>query len=231
MGRSNEFLELYKQLEQVAISVYNMPADGSAISRLERLSQFAAEKRKIKYCREVRALLQHNPKINNEFPVEPSAAMINLIKDLLIKIERPPRCINNATLIGNILTADYDDKIIPIMKKMRERGFAHVPIIENGLVTGVFSENTIFSYMLDEKVMTIDEDMCVRHFINYLPFKSHNSIGFRFLKANSLIIDAEKMFINAFKGNRRIAMIFLTEHGLPHEKLLGILTPLDVLGV
>ena len=64
MNNTDLFLDLYKQLEQTAVSVYGLPADGTAVSKLERFNEYKSIRAELKYCREVRALLTHNPKID-----------------------------------------------------------------------------------------------------------------------------------------------------------------------
>ena len=40
MNRTEEFLELYKQLESAAVASYNFPEDGSAVRRLSNMKIF-----------------------------------------------------------------------------------------------------------------------------------------------------------------------------------------------
>ena len=75
MNNTELFLDLYKQLEQSAVLVYGFPSDGTAVSRLERVNQFKTMKSELKYCREVRALLVHNPRINGDFAVVPNKSL------------------------------------------------------------------------------------------------------------------------------------------------------------
>ena len=94
MNNADEFLDLYKRLEQASIRVFDFPTDGTAISRLEKLPQYQEIRQELKYCREVRALLSHNPKIEDEYTVEPSEAMITLIESFLPRSSHPKRASN-----------------------------------------------------------------------------------------------------------------------------------------
>ena len=59
MDTTEEFLELYKQLEDIAVKRYNYPEDGKAVLNLEKRPEFRNIKAELSYCREVRMLLLH----------------------------------------------------------------------------------------------------------------------------------------------------------------------------
>ena len=230
MGRTDDFIDLYKQLEQAAIDIYGFSPDGRAVSELERMRQYEDIKRELKYCRDVRNLLSHNEKIGEEYAVEPSAAMVELIRDTIYRVENPGRCYEFATKHPNIMTASVDDFALQTMRLMSERGFSHLPIVGGGVVRAVFSVGTPFSYMLDHGAMELNEETRLGYFARYLPINMHTTESFRFLGRYTLLSDAEKLFMDSLKQARRIAMLFITEHGKPGEKLLGIITPHDIMG-
>ena len=91
MTKTETFIELYKQLEELAVSRYGYPPDGRAVYQLERRTEFRSLKEELNYCREVRNLLQHRPRIGESFPVEPSGAMLELLRTVIAKVEDPPR--------------------------------------------------------------------------------------------------------------------------------------------
>ncbi|WP_411328773.1 hypothetical protein [Anaerofustis stercorihominis] len=44
------------------------------------------------------------------------------------------------------------------------------------------------------------------------------------------MIEIEDMLYNAYKRNERIGAIFITENGKENERLIGLITPYDVIG-
>ena len=230
MSRADEFLDLYKQLEQAAIDIYGFSPDGRAVSELERMRQYDDIRRELKYCREVRNFLSHNEKIDDKYSVEPSESMLSLLQCTINRVENPGRCYEFSTKHPNILTATTDDFALPMMRLMSERGFSHVPVVENGAVKSVFSASTPFSYVLEHGTVSLTEETRISHFAQYLPMSKHTAESFRFLGRNTLLSDAEVIFMDSLKQARRIAMLFITEHGKRDEKLLGILTPHDLMG-
>ncbi len=83
--RVDTFLNEYKRLERIAVDRYGFPDDGTAVSKLEKQSEFRKYKAELSYCREVRNLLQHNPKLADSFAVEPSDEMIRLLMQTIEK--------------------------------------------------------------------------------------------------------------------------------------------------
>lgn len=229
MERTERFLDLYKQLEQSAIDTYGFPADGTAISKLEKVPYFADIRADLKYCREVRALLSHNPKVDGDYAVEPGEGMIALLESLLQRLDAPATCLEVAKKKQTLLTAAPNDYAIPLLRKMNEKGYSNVPVLdEDGRVICVFSENVLVKYLLGKNPI-FNEETRVRHLVRSASVTGQSG-RVRFLAASSPLFDAEAVFSAKFKKNERIQIVILTEHGSADEPMLGLLTPWDVLG-
>ena len=113
---------------------------------------------------------------------------------------------------------------------MNEKTYSHVPVIENKKLIGVFSENTIFSYLVENHIIATDEDIPIREFEELIPVDRHASEYFEFVPRDTLVIDIEEMFQNGLKENKRISVIFVTETGKRSESLLGLITPWNLAG-
>ncbi len=224
------FLDKYKELEALAVNAYGLAPDGSAISQLERKSEFRSIKAELAYCREVRNLLQHNPKVGNEFAVEPSSNMIELLADTIEKVRNPQKISEIAIPINEVYWKTIEDLVYPTMQDMKKNIYTHVPILKDGKVTGVFSDNTLFAYILEDGIIGIDEGTKFTDLGEHISIKNHPSEIFMFAKFHARVSQIEDLFEEAFQRNERIGMIFLTENGNEHEKLRGIITPWDVLG-
>ncbi|WP_411328772.1 hypothetical protein [Anaerofustis stercorihominis] len=158
MNRTEEFLQLYKKLEQTAVMEYNFPKDGKSISRLINLKCYKHIRRELEYCKEIRNILQHNPKVNDEYAIEPSNAMIELLSNILKQIETPKKAIEFAVDYNDIIKAYIGDNVTDFMNKMDNKKISHIPIMnENGIVRGVFGENTVFQCVLDEGIDEIND--------------------------------------------------------------------------
>lgn len=230
MNRTEEFLDLYKQLEELAIKRYGYPDDGKAVLNLQKRTEFRNIHTELGYCREVRNLLQHKPKVAGSYAVTPSDEMIALLKETANKVKNPPRARDIAISISSILYKTMDDYVRPTMIEMQKNVFTHIPILQDGIVVGVFSENTVFSYLIDEGIIGIEGDTKFSDLKEYLPLEKHRSESFRFVPQH---IEAEKvrlLFEKALEEQDRIGLVFTTRTGKSDEPLLGIITAWDIAG-
>ncbi len=74
------FIDEYKKLEAIVSAQYNLSDSKSAVWFLEQRPEYRAIKSELAYCREVRNVLTHNPKVRNQYAVVPSDEMITLLK-------------------------------------------------------------------------------------------------------------------------------------------------------
>ena len=118
MSKTELFLDKYKQLEETVRKKFG---GAGSVSRLETLPEFRRMSAKIKYCRELRNILQHNPKLNGEWGVEVNDRMISFLDELILMIKKPPRICDNAIGIKDILYAKLGSSVLDTMKIMKQR--------------------------------------------------------------------------------------------------------------
>lgn len=232
--RTEEFIDLYKQLEvAIETSYEGCPQDiGRAVSWL--LSDKSAPKleyglaKRLKMCKNVRDALSHIPQKNGEYPVVPSEAMLQVLRDVLEQVERPPRARDYCVLTQDVFSVSMQDKIRPAMKRMVERSFTYVPVLEDDRVAGVFSENTLLSYVSSDTVVGIDTDDTFSALEALLPLGKHDSEMFGFVAMDDPISTVVDLFLKAMERGERLGMLFVTANGREGEKLLGILTAWDM---
>ena len=124
-----------------------------------------------------------------------------------------------------------NDNVLPTMMEMQEKVYTHIPILQDGIVIGVFSENTVFSYLADEQIVEIADNMRFSDLSEYLPVEKHRAESFRFVGQTKLISEIRAIFEDALSKQDRIGLIFITKSGNPKEPLLGILTAWDIAAV
>ncbi|MBQ9885413.1 MAG: CBS domain-containing protein [Lachnospiraceae bacterium] len=229
MTKSDLFLEKYKELEMAAVAAYHLKEDGRAIAELERMERFADIQTKLFYCRNVRNLMQHNISFPESFTIEPTDEMIELLSDTIYRIKNPTKCLTIATKFKDIYWRTMDSHVVNTMRAMKENGYSHVPILANNKVAGIFSENSVFNYLLSNDVPALSEDLRFKDIKDFLSLQGRKSHRYIFVDRNTYLPEAEEIFENAFRKGERIAMILITENGSPRDKLLGVVTALDIL--
>ena len=54
---------------------------------------------------------------------------------------------------------------------------------------------------------------------------------YKFVSRYITIYEAEGIFKQGVERGRRFEVLLITEHGKPHQKLIGIVTPIDIMKV
>lgn len=230
MDNTEIFLDKYKQLENIAINEFKLPPDGSAVAKLEKRSEFKDIKYELNYCREVRNLLQHNQRLDEEFAVQPGQKMIELLDMVIDRIKNPVRCMDIAIPYNDLLWKSMEDMVMPTIKIMNDRNISHVPILQDRRVIGDFSDNCVFPYLLGDEKCHIDANTRFKDLKEYLDLDSHPSEVFKFVPYDEKLTKVERLYEEARTAHERIGLVFLTENGRPDERLLGVLTSWIIIG-
>ncbi len=228
--RSDEFIDLYKQLEDELEAKYSGKKRSSSSVVFEYIKSIdsAPVRDELNVCREIRNLIAHTADIGGEPVVEPSEQVILTLKKILEFVKRPPLALEFATPFKSILSAHLNDDLFSTMAKMEKRGFSHIPIIDKKRFVGVFSVSTIFSCVLHDPDVNISEASTIRDLARLLPPEQHMD-NYVFVDADTTREGVKAIFNRMSGQNRRVSVIFITQHGRHDEPLLGMLTPWDIM--
>ena len=197
MSRADDFLDKYKTLEEELSEKYNYDEKtGSPVMRFITDKEGKPFREKLNMCREVRNFLSHHAEIDGEPLVEPSEGMIRFLDEVTDYVCRPPLAISYSTLFADILKAGSKNKAMTVMKKMQKLGFSHVPVIDSGTFTGVFSIGTFFSYALRYGMGALNNDMLIEDFMEFLPPDNHESERFVFMPKTATLFEVKNEFEN-----------------------------------
>ncbi len=224
------FLEKYREVEYCIRNKYHLDHWESAVAYLEKHAEFRQVSNELKFCREVRNLLSHKPKIKEEYCVTPSDEMIDLIDHVKEILEKPPVIMDIAMPAQRLLYKSYNDNVVESLKEMNDRSFGNVPILEKGVVVGVLSEKGIVNYIVKENKFRISDQLKLADIKEHLALERHSKELYQFVRKDALISDVSDIFHNALRKGARVGMIFITQNGKPEERLLGIATAWDLAG-
>ena len=230
--RAERFLQLYRVLEDALGEKYSGRTMRHASVVMEYLSDPESEpiREKLDLMREMRNVLSHNADIDGQMVFEPSEGVLKAMEEIVEYVKRPPLAIHCATPVDRLFCAGYKELALNIMRAMEKRGFSHVPILEKGRLVGVFSVRTVFSKMVRDPDFDIRSDTTLEDFRMLLPIEAHRGEKYGFMAADTSLYEARQVFTAFPAPNRRLAALFLTEHGDEDEPILGMLTPWDVMG-
>lgn len=227
MNRADEFLELYKKLEALVANTYGSHKEGGSVAKLGKRAEFRGIREELDYIRDVRNLLSHRPKISDDYVVEPSQGMIDLLNKVIEKVERPAIAENIMVKMDQVICANKGDFVMPALRKMYDRGLSYIPILNEGCVAGVFSESAYIQCMLSGE-HKIDDGTMFYEIESDLALESNKAVTFCFVNRQMPIDELGDLFEESGQNDQKIGMLFVTEHGKDTEKLLGIITAWDL---
>lgn len=226
--RNHEFLNLYKMIEDTLEQRYIRQGRrySSVIMEFINSPEGDAWREKMDTCREIRNLMTHTADFGGEAVVTPAQGVIESLREIYEYLQRPPMAVSYATPYGQLLKASPADPVLPLMRAMSRKGFSHVPVMKGDSMVGVFSVSSVFSNVL-EGSGSIAGDMRVRDFGELLSIENHMAEQFAFISDQTTLPEAQALFDR--KEKKRMAALFVTKDGLETGRLMGMITPWDVL--
>lgn len=230
--RVEEFLDLYKKLEQLLKLFYANDSGRyeSVVARYENSRDCGSMKDELMAIREIRNLLQHNPKMKGNYIVTPSDDIMKALREVIRQVEHPKLAIDFSVKIGAIYKGKLGSPLMKVINVMKDKGFSHVPIIEQDKLYGVLSAYSVFEFITEQGMQILTEETKVKAMKPYLPLDKHKKEYYLFLPKKATFIEADQAFEKRDSKGRRLVAIFLTENGRADEPILAMLTPWSVVG-
>ncbi len=227
----DRFLDAYKTLERVLEEKYREAPRHFNSLIMEYLNDPESEpyREELDLCREVRNLLVHRADMQGSPPIMPSEALLQKIEEIIAYATRPPLAISVATPAEQLMTTHPGQRTLSVMQKMTEYGYSHLPVLDFGKFVGIFSVSTPFSVALTCPGRGIGMGSRIGDFTDWIDIEAHCTERFCFMPANVALPSVRRAFKAVGSDKKRLAMILLTENGQPEEKILGVITPWDVM--
>jgi len=232
---SEKFLQIYNEIDDYMrkqLKVEQYMDHGMLLRQMaDKNRVFSEYYRDLKTFADIRNLLVHNPYKASADPILiPHEYIVNKYEEIKNQVLHPKKALSIAVPRSAIYTTTLEDNALDVMQTMNDKVYTHVPVIENNKMVGVFSENTILSYLSHHKEALIFKDMKIKEFAEFIPLEKHLSESFEFVDRNALLIDVEELFRKGLVNRKRIGMVFITNSGKKDEELLGLLTSWDIAG-
>ena len=182
--------------------------------------------------KQIRNINTHQRSDKYRYVVCPNPDMNIKLKNIIEEIKNPPTIYNSNMCIKKqyIYCKTLNDEVEHTIKAMIEKTYTHIPIIENGIIIGVFSESSLIDIVNKENGIIIDKSTKFSDILEYIKMDNHTTEEFMFISRNKNIYDVEDIFKNYFQRKKRVGCVFITEHGKSNENILGMLTAWDILG-
>lgn len=228
---TEEFLDKYKQLENLVRNEYNLGNNDSVMNFLISNKEFKEIENELDLCRDTRNLLSHNPKINGEYLVYPSEEMIKLLDEVIQKVTKPLKASNVMVKKSELCFRGMQDNVKEAMVAMKEHSYKYIPILEDGVLVGMFSAKTVLDIITSEGVEAFKDDVTFESISKYIAIENVSSKTFAFVGNSVPLCEVKDIFKEDVENKERINIIFVTQHGKSDEKLLGIITAWEIAAV
>lgn len=172
------------------------------------------------------AIVHHRTEFNYAI-AEPHDDVVRLMEYIEQELSRPHTVGDLFT--RKVFTLRASDKLATGLKVIREKRFNQIPIYEGGHFIGLVTAMGITYWLADKST----EENISREMPTLLDIYHHEKRKktYRFVPMGLSVYGAEEYFKKAVESGNRLEALLITENGQPHEKLLGIVTPLDLMQI
>ncbi len=231
MTNADEYIQKFKELESVVKNTFGLNDWDSVTNFLSKQGEYRPFREEIKYCQEVRNLLQHKQKIGGEYPVEPTREMINFLERTIDSLKNRKTCGEIMVPLSRLFYRKETDSIRGTLEKMRKIPSGHVPVIDkSGKISGVFTAVSFLNMIADKNGEPPSPGFSFSEAEKYITLDHHDSEVYRFVKSSLYADELKDIFEHTYSGGKRLAMVFVTENGKPDGRLIGTISPWDILG-
>ena len=123
------------------------------------------------------------------------------------------------------------DKVKEAMAAMQEYSYKYIPILDDGVLVGMFSAKTVLEIITSEGVDVFKDDTTFESIKKYIAIENISSKTFAFVGNSTPLCEVKDIFKEDVENKERINIIFVTQHGKSDEKLLGIITAWEIASV
>ncbi len=230
--RVDTFLSLFKKLEKELVAQSKIK-DNDYVSFSRALNKIHYDQLNpvitnqsnydfLKTCSDVRNLLSHEE--NTVIPTDTFLKNFIRITDLIFN---PLNCYQICS--KQVFTCKYSDSLYKVMSIMDEKHISHVPVIDHlGSVIGMFSRQTFFDYIINEKEVTLSDELQISDFKNSISFDGHLNESYLFVSRNMSLTKAYDLLVKRTSQKKTVSLLLVTQNGKQSEKLIGVITALDL---
>lgn len=225
MNNNEKFLQLYREFESWARDHFEGMGDRD-MWYLENNYSLQPYANQLEFYRQVRNLLTHHGEVGNSKVygmLHITAQMLNKFLKLKEEITRP--IIDVA--IKDVISRGLDDNVMDAVMDMNKRNYTHLPVLKDGKMIGLFSENTIFRIV--SKGGYIDDKTSFRDIMEFIDIRKTKLV--QYLKPDSNMPECRNKFSYAIDNKHRLDIVFITEDGTADSELLGLITIWDLPGM
>ena len=154
------------------------------------------------------------------------------IKEFYNLLNNPPKALQSNIPVKEqqIYSAKLEDSVCKIIRTMVEKTYTHIPIYSESKLVGIFTESTFMDIVKANGEILMDKNTTFKDIINEIGVDDRSTESLSFVNREIDLFRVEDMFEKYFKNGKKLSAVFITNTGGKDEKILGIITPWDILG-
>lgn len=230
MNNKEKFANLYREFESETKKKLNYKYDDmkSCIDELKecKTNPYIRDYAFIEICRRLRNVYTHNEQ-NDYYLITDET--INKFESIVEEIKNHPTVYSKAT--KPVYSKKINDEVLDTMNDMVKNSYTHVPIYseDGNTLIGIFSENSIFNYILDDKIIEIDENTVFKDIQKIIDINKSKGIV-DFVARDKSFDEVINEFAQEYKNGNKLECLMVTQSGKSNEKVIGIVTTWDLIG-
>ena len=228
---SDRFLSAFNRIERTLSDIMDAKEHQSFTRLVDQSKRKNAVVRKyeadLRSYAELRNAIVHN-QITPEFIIaEPHIKTVELI-------EKIDSLLTNPKTVGEIfhkkaITVQSTDSLLKVLEEVRHYKYTQYPVYDDQRFKGLITMTGITYWLaraFREGVMSA-EIPTVADILRY----EKNSMYYEFIRSTRTIYEAEEFFKRGIERGHHYQALLVTENGKPDEKLIGLITPFDIMVV
>ena len=154
--------------------------------------------------------------------------------EVVERIEHIDEVIARPKLVGQlfrkrVMSFQMSDSLQYTLKVIRKRKYTQFPVYDGQQFQGMLTTVGITNWLASSIIQT-NIPKSVPTLRDILQHEKNNR-NYKFISRYMTIYEAEEIFKEGFERGCRFEALLITEHGKPHQKLIGIVTPIDIMKV
>lgn len=227
---SERFIVAYNRIDKALLKMTNLASHMSFSRKIDKAKEMNALIRQyeddLREFGSLRNVIIHNRTGYQYAIAEPHDEVVELIELIESKLSNPVTV--DELFQRNVHTLQAKETLAEGLKVIKANKFNQLPIYEKKRFIGLVTANGIMNWLADQQAECIS---AMNSTLYDVYNREKRKKTYRFVKSTMSVYEAEEFFKKSITSGRRLEALLITEQGGKDEKLLGIITPLDLLKI
>jgi predicted transcriptional regulator len=227
MTNADRFLDAYAQIEHELKKELNLKRHVRFYELLDLACKKNPVVRRYKFdlqeYGDLRNAIVHN-RGGGKVIAQPNDDTVKKIERIAGLLTKPPRVIS--FFQKEVITVAAEEPLSKALRLLDRYNYSQLPIIKKDVIAGLLTSNMIVRWMaaaLENDCIGLQE-VCVRDLLSF----SGKKDNYKIVAAMTSLYEVQDLFCLYQAKAHKLEAVLITRNGRPEEKILGIITNLDL---